>query len=51
MLIVLFTPVGIAFKVVILPAKLYLIGLALIFVPLVVTEITKAVKHVAGKNA
>ncbi len=39
----LFTPVGIAFGLVILPWELYLIGLGLILVPLVVMEISKAV--------
>ena len=46
--LVLFTPVGIAFELVFLPAKLYLIGLGLILVPLVVMEVSKAfglIKH------
>ena len=42
-LIVLFTPVRIAFKLVILPTKLYLIAAALILIPLFVTEISKAI--------
>ena len=40
--LVLFTPVRIAFGLVMLPAKLYLIGLGLILVPLVVMELSKA---------
>ena len=46
--IVLFTPVGIAFKVVMLPWHMYLIALGLILVPLVVMEISKLfglIKH------
>ena len=46
--LVLFTPVGIAFGLVILPWKLYLLGLVLILVPLIVMEISKAcglIKH------
>ena len=46
--IVLFTPVRIAFGLVILPAKLYLVGLCLILVPVVVMELSKAlgfIKH------
>ncbi len=39
---VLFTPVGVAFGLVVLPWKLYLIGLGLILVPLVVMEVSKA---------
>lgn len=40
--LVLFTPVGIAFGLVILPWKLYLLGLGLILVPVLVMEISKA---------
>ncbi len=40
--LVLFTPVGIAFGMVTLPAHMYLIALGLILVPLVVMEIAKA---------
>ena len=40
--LVLFTPVSAAFGLIYLPAKLYLIGLGLILVPLVVMELTKA---------
>ena len=46
--LVLFTPVGIAFGLVMLPTHLYLIALGLIFVPLVVMEIGKligAIRH------
>ncbi len=41
-LLVLFTPLRIAFSLVILPAKLYLMALGLILVPLVVMELSKA---------
>ena len=41
MALVLFTPVGRLFGLVYLSAKLYLIGLGLIFVPLVVMELSK----------
>lgn len=47
-LLVLFTPIGIAFGLVVLPWKLYLIGLGLILVPLVVMELSKLlglIKH------
>lgn len=47
-LLVLFTPVRVAFGLVALPGKLYLIALGLIFVPLVVMELSKAcglIKH------
>lgn len=46
--LVLFTPLSIPFGLVLLPGKLYLIGLALILVPLVVMECSKAfglIKH------
>ena len=46
--LVLFTPVGIAFGLVILPGKLYLLGLGLILVPVLVMEFSKAcglIKH------
>ena len=52
--LVLFTPVGIAFGMVILPGWLYLTGLGLILVPLVVMELAKAVglvKKRHGKGA
>ena len=41
--LVLFTPLSAAFGLIYLPAKLYLIGLGLILVPLVVMELTKAI--------
>jgi len=44
MALVLFTPVGIAFGLVILPAKLYLYALGLIIVPVVVMELAKLFK-------
>lgn len=40
--VVLFTPVGVAFELVILPWQLYLLGLGLVLVPTVVMEISKA---------
>ncbi|MDD6563975.1 MAG: calcium-translocating P-type ATPase, PMCA-type [Clostridiales bacterium] len=49
MLLVLFTPIGIAFGLVILPAKLYLIALGLILVPLVVMELSKMIYHLIKK--
>ena len=39
--LVLFTPLSVAFGLIVLPARLYLIGLGLIFVPLIVLEIAK----------
>lgn len=42
-LLVLFTPLSIPFGLVLLPGKLYLLGLGLIFVPVVVMEISKAI--------
>ena len=42
MALVLFTPVRIAFGLVLLPAWLYAVGLSLIFVPLLVMELSKA---------
>lgn len=49
-LIVLFTPVRIAFGLVILPAKLYLIATGLILVPTVIMEISKAIGLIKHKN-
>ncbi len=49
MLLVLFTPVGIAFGLVILPWKLYLIALGLILVPIVVMEISKLARYLIKK--
>ena len=40
--LVLFTPVRIAFGLVILPGKLYLLGLDLILIPVIVMELSKA---------
>ena len=48
--LVLFTPVGIAFGMVILPAWLYLVGLGLILAPLVVMELAKAVGLVKKRH-
>ncbi|MBE6619550.1 MAG: calcium-translocating P-type ATPase, PMCA-type [Ruminococcaceae bacterium] len=48
--LVLFTPIGKAFGLVILPAKLYFIALGLIFVPLVVMEIFKLIGALKNKN-
>lgn len=48
--LVLFTPVGIAFGLVMLPWHKYLIGLGLIFVPLVVMEIAKLVGLIKHKH-
>ncbi|MBQ2942499.1 MAG: cation-translocating P-type ATPase [Clostridia bacterium] len=44
--LVLFTPLRAAFGLVMLPAKLYLIALALMLVPLLVIETTKALRHI-----
>ncbi len=41
--VVLFTPVRVAFGLVLLPGKLYLLALGLILVPMVVMELSKAV--------
>ncbi len=46
--LVLFTPIRIAFSLVILPSELYLLGLGMIFVPVVIMELSKAfglIKH------
>ncbi|MBQ8309728.1 MAG: calcium-translocating P-type ATPase, PMCA-type [Clostridia bacterium] len=48
--LVLFTPVGIAFGLVILPWQYYLIALGLIFVPLVVMELAKLLGLVRHKH-
>lgn len=50
MALVLFTPVGIAFGLVKLPAQLYLTALGLILIPLVVTELSKAFKALLHKQ-
>lgn len=47
-LLVLFTPLSVLFGLIYLPGRLYLIGLGLIFVPVVVMELSKAcglIKH------
>ena len=43
MLLILFTPLSVLFGIIRLPAKLYLIGLGLILVPLVLMELAKAI--------
>ncbi len=48
--LVLFTPVRIAFGLVLLPAWLYLVGLGLILVPLVVMELAKAIGLVRHRH-
>ncbi len=45
-LVVLFTPVGVAFGIIKLPLDLYFIGFGLILVPIIVMEIAKALKLV-----
>ncbi len=50
MLLVLFTPVGIAFGLIRLPLYLYLVALGLILVPMVVMELSKAIHSVVFKN-
>ena len=45
-LIVLFTPVGVAFGIIKLPLDLYFMGFGLILVPVIVMEIAKALKLV-----
>lgn len=47
--LVLFTPVGHAFGLVMLPYYVYLYALGLIFVPLVVMELSKLIKHIIKK--
>ena len=47
--LVLFTPVGVAFELIKLPSRLYLIGLGLSFVPLAVMEVSKAVGLIKEK--
>ncbi len=48
--LVLFTPARIAFGLVVLPAKLYLIAIGLILVPLVVMELSKALGLIKKKH-
>ncbi|MBQ2446451.1 MAG: cation-translocating P-type ATPase [Oscillospiraceae bacterium] len=50
MVLVLFTPVRKAFGLLLLPASMYLIALGLIFVPLVVMELAKALKLIKHKK-
>ena len=50
-LLVLFTPVRIAFGLEILPLKLYLIALGLILVPLVVMEVSKLIGNMKSKRS
>jgi len=40
--VILFTPLSVLFGIIYLPAKLYLIALGLIIIPLVVMELAKA---------
>ena len=49
-LLVLFTPLNVAFGLIILPAKLYLIALGLILVPFVLMEISKAFGLIKSKH-
>lgn len=44
--VILFTPIGIAFGLVILPIKLYIAALVLILVPIVVIELSKAISSI-----
>lgn len=48
--LILFTPLRVAFGLIILPAKLYLIAAGLIIIPLIVMEITKLLKSIKNKN-
>ncbi|MBR4071200.1 MAG: cation-translocating P-type ATPase [Clostridia bacterium] len=48
--VVLFTPLRVPFGMVILPGKLYLIGLGLALVPLVVMEVSKAIAALMNKK-
>ncbi len=48
--LVLFTPLRVAFGLVMLPVKLYLLGLGLIFVPLVVMELSKLLGLIKHKH-
>jgi len=47
--LVLFTPVRIAFSLILLPARLYWIGLGLILMPVVIMELCKAVGLIRSK--
>ena len=48
--LVLFTPVRIAFQLVILPWQLYLLGIGLILVPLVIMELAKLVGLIKSRH-
>jgi len=48
---VIFTPIGIAFGVILLPAHLYLYALGLVFVPLVFMELSKAISRLLAKRS
>ena len=48
--LVLFTPLRTAFGLILLPVEIYLAGLGLILVPLVVMELSKAVRHLLCKE-
>ena len=48
--VVLFTPLRVPFGMVILPGKLYLIGLGLALVPMVVMEVSKAIAAIMNKK-
>ena len=50
MLLVLFTPIGVAFGLVILPWKLYLKAWGLIHIPIVVMEIAKLIRYLLKRN-
>ena len=50
MLLVLFTPIRIAFGLVILPWELYLLGLGLIIIPFIVMELAKLIIKLASKK-
>ena len=49
-MLVLFTPARIAFGLVILPGRLYLIALGLILVPLLVMELSKLLGLIKHKH-
>ncbi len=49
-LAVLFTPIRIAFGLIILPTKLYLTALGMIFIPLLIMELSKAIGLVKHKH-
>ncbi len=48
-LVLLFTPIGTAFGLISLPMNLYFIALCLIFVPFIVMELYKVLKHISRK--